>query len=312
METRLDEELQQTLLEAKLPTLPAIVVQLIALGRSPSSDVTQLVEIVGKDPAIAASLVRLANAAGHHRIRPADSVALAASYLGFQRSRLVALSATLLPALVESREPAFCYQGFWRRTLIAGACALAIGRRLFPEDIEPLLLAALVQDIGMLALAQLPLPIYERLVCDEYRHEAAVVSERRVIGEDHAAVGAWLLERWNFPVRLVRAVRVSNNPTLLRAAGGGVDLNAGVMAAGLMADAWIWTGSPDDLNGLQSTIARLLELQSAQVLDLFTEASSEIPLVEALCNTRIADPASMHLALSVLRQGVETGDGPPG
>lgn len=310
METSLNEELQQRLLDATLPTLPAVTVQLIALGRSDAADVAQLVEIVRNDPAITASLVRLANAAGLHRVRQAESVAQAVSYLGFQRSRLIALSATLLPALVDSQAPAFCYQGFWRRSLIAGACALAIGRRLFPLDGEALLLAALVQDIGMLALAELPVPIYDQLACDAYRHAAVVVSERRAIGEDHGAVGAWLLERWHFPPRLVRAVRISNNPALLRAAGNGADFNACVMAAGLMADAWMWTEPPPDLGQLQAEISRLLDIDSPQVLDLFTEASSEIPLLEALCRVHITDPASMRLALSILRQAAESCEAP--
>lgn len=312
METRLNEDLQQQLLHARLPTLPAIAVQLIAVGRSNAADVVQLSEIVCNDPATAAALVRLANAAGHHRIRPADSVSRAVSYLGFERSRMIALSATLLPALVESRQPAFCHEGFWRRSLIAGACALAIGRRLFPTDSEALMLAALIQDIGMIALAELPLPIYERLVCDEYRHEAAVASERRVIGEDHGAVGAWLLERWDFPHRLVRAVRVSNNPALLRAVRDGVDFNAGVMAAAMMADVLMQTGSAADLERQQADIARLLGLESRQVLELFNEASTGIPLIEALCSIKTTDPAGLQRALQVLRQALETAERQPG
>jgi HD-like signal output (HDOD) protein len=302
VETSLDEDLQLQLQNARLPTLPAIAVQLMGLGSSKSADVSQLVEIVANDPAISASLVRQANSATFHRVRPADSVSRAVSYLGFARSRMTALSATLLPALTDGREPAFCFTAFWRRSLIAGACALAIGRRLFSDDAEALLLAALVQDIGILALAQLPLPIYGRMRGGDFTHLAAVVNERRVIHEDHGAVGAWLLERWNFPARLVRAVRFSNNLALLRASSEGVDFNAGVMAAGLMADAWMWNSPPPDLDALQADISRLLRLDWPQVLELFNEASFEIPLVEALCSIQVTDPGSIQLALSLLRK----------
>ena len=261
--------------------------------------------------------MRLANSAAYQRIKPAESVTQAASYLGFQRSRMIALSATLLPALVNSKQPSFCYTAFWRRSLVAGACARAIAHRLFPEDTESLFLAALLQDIGILALAQLPLEIYDGIDCEDYAHERAVQAERRMIREDHGSVGAWLLERWNFPARLVGAVRVSNNPALLRTGSDGVDFSAGVMAAGLMADTWMWRGAPPDLTVLQSDIYSLLGIAWREVLDLFTEASSEIPLVEALCGVQVTDAPAMALALSVLRDtpvsdGPESNGPPPG
>lgn len=307
MDTGLDEDLQQRLINSRLPSLPAVAVQLIALGRSASANVGELVEIVSNDPAVAASLVRMANSAAFRRIRPADTVSLAISYLGFQRSRLIALSATLLPALTHSRQPAFCYRPFWRRALIGGACAHAIAGRLFPADTESLFLAALLQDIGVLALAQLPLGIYDQADCSHYAHEQLLRHERRAIREDHAAVGAWLLERWSFPPKLVQAVRVSNNPALPSTAMDDGDFQAAVIAAGFMADAWMWDGSPPDLAVLRSDISRLLQVEWREVLALFSDAATEIPLVEALCAVEVTDPASMQLALALLSGSEEDG-----
>ncbi len=300
METALDDDLQHRLLHAQLPTLPAVAVQLIGLGSSTSAHVQQLVEIVANDPAVSASLVRLANSAAYRRVKPADSIALAVSYLGFERSRTVALSATLLPALVCSQQPAFCYLAFWRRSLIAGACARAIGQRLFPADIESLFLAALLQDIGLLALAQLPLAIYQGLDCEDYSHERMIHNERRAIREDHAAVGAWLLERWDLPAKLVQAVRFSNNPALARAASDHADFNSAVIAAGFMADAWMRSGSEPDLNVLRAQTVKLLGLKWQDVLKLFTGAAAEISLVEALCGVRVTDPGSVQQVLDIL------------
>lgn len=301
MESRLDEELKRQLLETRLPSLPAVAVQLIGLGRSTHANITQLVEIVNNDPALAVALIRMANSAAYRRIKPADSVALAASYLGFEKSRMIALSATLVPALADGGEPAFCYPRFWRRALIGGALARVIGRRLLPNDTEALFLAALVQDIGILALARLELPVYAQLHCEDFSHAKAVDSERRAIGEDHGAVGAWLLQHWGFPAHLVRAVRVSNNPSLCRATADGVDLGTAITAAGLMADAWMWTSAPPELSELESRICSLLDLSWPDVLEMLSEATAEIPLVEALCSVRVTDHTSMQMALSVLR-----------
>jgi len=280
-----------------------MAVQLLGLGRSASSNVVALTEIVSNDPAVSAALIRLANSAAYHRIELAETLAQAVSHLGYERSRMIALSATLLPTLRGIERPGFCYQEFWRRSLIAGAAARAIGKRLRPDDIEPIFLAALLQDVGMLALAQLPNAIYHDINCHEYTHEVAIEREREVIHEDHSAVGAWLLEQWRFPASLVRAVRLSNTTGIVPIAMEARDFSNLITAAGLLADLWMWaSGVHPKLIVYQSHITNLLGLDWQEVIAISADASSEITVVEALCGVKIVDVVNMHLALSTLRE----------
>ena len=179
MDNRLDETLQTELLNATLPTIPAVAIQLLSLGRADHQDIRHLVAIVENDPALSAALLRLANSAAYRRVRAADTVSMAASYLGFAPSRMIALSASLVPSLAGAQPQGFCYKQFWRRALIASACGRGIGRRLFRREVEELALAALLQDIGMLALAQVREPLYEGLDCDGFVHRQAVGAEHR-------------------------------------------------------------------------------------------------------------------------------------
>ena len=307
MSTQLSEDLQQRLLKSKLPSLPAMVVQLIGLGQSASSNVAALTAIVANDPAVTTALIRLANSAAYHRIESAETLAQAVSHLGYERSRMIALSATLLPQLRGIERPGLCYQEFWRRSLIAGAAARAIGQRLRPDDIEPIFLAALLQDVGILALAQLPNAIYRDINCNEYTHEVAIERERQVIHEDHGAVGAWLLEQWRFPARFVRAVRLSNTPGIVPVPMEAGDFSSLITAAGLLADLWMWAGQAHPkLIVYQSHITNLLGLDWQEVIGISADASSEITVVEALCGVKIVDVVNMHLALSTLRDRDES------
>lgn len=210
--TQLRPAIEQQLQTAKLPTLPAIAVKLIALGQSASANIDTLTEIVSQDPAIAANLVRLANSALYHRGNPAGTLAEATSRLGYERSRVIATSATVLPAMRSVAATGLPYSEYWRRSLIAGTTARAICRRLSPDDVEAVFLAAILQDIGILLLAQLSDNPYSGVSADTYTHELAIECERRSIKDDHGAVGAWWLEQWGFPARLVTAVRRSNTP----------------------------------------------------------------------------------------------------
>ncbi|WP_078119357.1 HDOD domain-containing protein [Thiosocius teredinicola] len=296
----MDESLQQALLGAQLPTLPAVAVQLIGLGQSEHADVTQLVDIVIRDPALSSTLLRLANSAAYRRVTPADTLTLATSYLGFEPSRMIALSATLVPALAGDREQPFCYTPYWRRALLAASCSRAIARRLFPRDVESVSLAALLQDVGMLAIAQLPNAVYQGQACETFDHKGAVAREREVLGEDHATIGAWLLKRWEFPENLVDAVAVSNDYSRWQAEGKAGDFDGAVMASGLMADAWMSADQPEAVPTLHDRICALLGAGWDDVIEIMTEASAEVPIVEALCSTKVMDEASLQAALDVL------------
>lgn len=301
----LDDDLRKRLLAARLPSLPAVAIQLLGLARSASANIAQLAEIVANDPAISAALVHMANSAAYRRIRPAQTLTQATSYLGFERSRAIALSATLIPALRGSDKRGLCYKAVWRRSLLAGGCARAICRRLLPADTEEVFLATVLQDIGILALAQADEGVYAGMSCEDYTHAEAVRRERSALKEDHAAVGAWLLEQWGFPDRFVRAVRISNNPALARAVMDEVDFNNAVVAAGLLADLWMQVGRHPELNVYKYDLCKLLNLDWERVVTVLAEAASELPLVEALCDVRLDDVANIQLALKSLRESLE-------
>jgi HD-like signal output (HDOD) protein len=302
----LDENLTQQLLDVKLPSLPAIVVQLIGLGRSASSNVDRLTAIISQDPAITVALIRLANAALYHRAEPAETLLEATSRLGYERSRVIAISATVLPALRSIHAPGLPYEAYWRRSLIAGVAARSIGQRLRPDDVESIFLAAMLQDIGILALAQLPVGIYRDIPSGTYTHEAAIECERELIKEDHGAVGARLLEEWDFPARFIRAVRLSNVPGITPFTPDLRDLAGLVRASGLLADLWLRAGTHPELTSYRAEIGRLLGMEWQTVVELVADASSEIPQVEALCGVQIPNVEDMRLALLILREPSES------
>ena len=73
-------------------------------------------------------------------------------------------------------------------------------------------MASFIQDIGMLALDQVEPSLYAHPIVAHMSHQKVLAHEREHFGADHATVGGWLLEKWNFPEVLVTAIRYSDQP----------------------------------------------------------------------------------------------------
>ncbi|MFH1144570.1 MAG: HDOD domain-containing protein [Candidatus Eisenbacteria bacterium] len=85
------------------------------------------------------------------------------------------------------------------------ARSLAVDRRT--ADPEEAMLAGLIHDAGRLVLNLLMPEHYEPVMRSIYNREGASTEiERRAFGFDHALVGRLVLEKWNFPDDLIRAV----------------------------------------------------------------------------------------------------------
>jgi HD-like signal output (HDOD) protein len=104
----------------------------------------------------------------------------------------------------------FDYQSFWRRSVICATATLSVGTLVHAGSRDELLLAGLLQDIGMLVLNQ-TLPAYGHLAASANRNHSNLVEiERKELDTDHAQVGSWFLRRWHLPSRLIAAVSASH------------------------------------------------------------------------------------------------------
>jgi putative nucleotidyltransferase with HDIG domain len=93
--------------------------------------------------------------------------------------------------------------------------AAGLARRFVktPQLVDIAFVSALLHDVGRIVLA-LGLPGLYREVVEEIRttNEPLWVAERRILGADHARVGACLLQMWGLPQIIVDAVAAHHEP----------------------------------------------------------------------------------------------------
>lgn len=276
----LSRDLAERLLHVtNLPSPPRVASEILEVASNPELSLVQVAGILSKDPALAAKILRIANSPIYARRRKSDSLRQALLVLGLNATLTLALGFSLVKTLRRDRPHGLDYKGFWRRALLSATASNALAEVLGRKDAEELNLAALLQDIGMLALDKVEPELY-RAAPAVASHAALIAHERAALGTDHAEVGEWLLERWRFGERLRTAVVASHAPEGVQ--GEHSAFARHVALSGEIADIWFAEALAPCMSALTTRADALLEIDLTQLATVLAVVRNQLPETEAL------------------------------
>ncbi|MBY0572665.1 MAG: HDOD domain-containing protein [Undibacterium sp.] len=181
-----------------LPTLPAIVMELLNTLDREDLDIPLLAKKVTQDLALTAKTLRYANSPYYSTLVKVTTIQQAIALLGLDTVRQMVLSVSLSGCFPENNCKGFDHKAFWRHSNAVAFASKLIARRIgLNEDVA--FIAGLLHDIGILALVSLFPQQYEEVL--RYREEtmsSQFEAERKILGLDHAAIGEALATEWNF------------------------------------------------------------------------------------------------------------------
>jgi putative nucleotidyltransferase with HDIG domain len=192
-----------------LPPLPKVVTDLLREIQDPKSTAASVADIASSDPALAASLIRTVNAAAVGLSRKISSVSEAVSYLGFGAVKSMVVRLRLEEVLTpRNSERAMDTEDLWVHSLAVSYAAECLARRVNGMDPGFAATLGLLHDIGKLAIiAQLP-----KESAALKSAESSLANEAKLLGVDHAGIGANLGAQWKLPADLVQAIRYHHFP----------------------------------------------------------------------------------------------------
>lgn len=192
----------------KLYSLPAVALKVLKLMRQKTVDTQSLKECIEHDPALAGKILRVVNSALFGLSEPVADLNQALALLGTKTLKLLVLGFSLPTDLFSNMEAAVL-EHYWRHTLIKSVAAREISEHLFQAPGDEAFLAGLLQDIGLLALAQdLKTPYLEFLNKIFEANEDLALLERETLGFDHRMLSAAMLENWGLPPSLAKPLAV--------------------------------------------------------------------------------------------------------
>ncbi|MEJ2060685.1 MAG: GGDEF domain-containing protein [Gammaproteobacteria bacterium] len=282
-----------------LPSPPGIAVQILEIAENPRATLTELEDIIHLDPALTSKILRVANSPIYRQRRTLTSLRQALMALGLRATMMLALGFSLIHDLTGESEEGIDHTRFWRRSFLAATAGQMLGLHLKRSDAEEIFLAALLQDIGMLALERIQPGFYLEAGAHQLKHLDLVRYETEHCHTDHSQVGAWLLGNWNFPERIRHAIETSHAETPTANDRDLDDFTRCIALSGPLADYWLEDDEPATrFDTLRSRTRALLNIDEATLPDMLDSMRTNIRDTEHVFETTLVDGHEADLLLS--------------
>lgn len=206
----------------QLPALPVVAGEALRAIDDPETSASKLGRIIERDQALAARLLVVANSPIYGCIQEISTIDLAIVVIGFSTVREVVMSYVLQGMLSKARTPGLDLNAFWRYAVYCGTASRIVARKLGYRLAGEAFVAGLLHDIGIFILAHYAQSEYAMMRKEQRASgETLEAAESRLLGINHAEIGARLAQTWNLPPQLQHAIGNHHRIPTADAVGGG-------------------------------------------------------------------------------------------
>jgi HD-like signal output (HDOD) protein len=188
-----------------LPSAPAAFQEILACLQNPAASLADAAQIIGRDVAMVANIMKLVNSAFFGSRRPITTTDRAVAYLGMDTLGALVLGHSVFQSGVATGIAGFSLEKLWQHSLQTGvaARAIAFSENLPAAKADEAFLAGVLHDVGKVVFATKAAALSS---------DASAVDMAQMEAH-HAEVGAYLLGLWGFPNLIVEAVAFHHTPS---------------------------------------------------------------------------------------------------
>src|SRR5271168_514297 len=299
---RVNPEIEAHLrMSVNFPSPPGVATHIIELAQDPDIEMGRVAKALSMDSALATKILRIANSPLYAQRRKSENLRQALVVLGLNATLTLALSFSLVKSLRNGKSNGLNYGLYWRRALLAATAARALGDAMHQTLAEEIFLAALLQDVGMLALDKTVPNLYSQGEAQQRNHVALAEHEKKRLQVDHAHVGGWLMAGWNLPERLHRAIHHSHQLDLSFSAEPAQIFNRCVALSGAVADLFLLDPEQRQFAETALCAERSLGLDKMAFGQVLGTIGAMIPETEAIFETDLLSKQHPELILEQAR-----------
>jgi len=200
-----------------LPALPTTVAKIIELVDHPQTSAQTLSGIISSDQVLTAQILKLANSAYYGFPRKISTVPLAIVVIGLETLKNLVLSVSVIDRFSRYQHAMpFDVYLFWEH-----AIGTAVASRMLAKDEHyqisgEVFAAGLLHDLGKYIMSLYFKDDFSKVVTRMIDEDLPMYQiEKQVFPEiHHAQIGAWLVEKWNFPEPIKMGIHYHHEPQL--------------------------------------------------------------------------------------------------
>lgn len=198
-----------------MPSFPAVYLEIMKLMNTPTSNISDVAELVAQDPSMSAKMLQVVNSAAIGLPQAVHSPFEAVQQLGMNTVRSLALSAHVFEKFEKRPAKNFSAKALWEHLM---ATALLARKIMELEggseaDIEDAYTAGMLHDIGKLMLADnLSAEFQKALQLATSQKIPLHAAEQEIFSANHAGIAAYLLGLWGLSAPIVEAVALHHTP----------------------------------------------------------------------------------------------------
>lgn len=286
--------LDQILSHGSVPTLPVVAMQLLEMTSNPDVSLNEIAVLIQSDPGLASKVLKTVNSSFYGLSKPCPSIERAIVILGLKAIKSLVLGFSMVN-LTKDIDEQIDLGDFWQHTILAAVGARQIAQDVGMPEPDEVFAAALMQDIGVLAMLAVHTEQYAPLIIESAGSHAKLLElEQQRLGLDHVQVGTAMAEKWRMPAPIVVGIRhhhdktppTNEDETLVKC------IVVGELAASAMAESHI----NDGLSVLYSTAKAWFDQVEQDVEQLIDKVQQSSKEVAKLLQQQIGDiPSAQEL-----------------
>jgi len=194
-------------------SLPDIYFQLNDMIQDSQRSLTDIGNVIAKDPALSARLLRIVNSAFYGFPAKIETMSRAILVVGIDDLYNLVVATCVVDRFSKISTDLVDMTSFWLRSVHCGVLNRLLAKAAGEPNVERLFLVGLLHDIGSLVMYQL-MPEQAARVLLTIQHDRRLLApvEQQLLGFTHAAVGGELMKTWGMPESLYETVACYRDP----------------------------------------------------------------------------------------------------
>jgi len=198
-------ELNQLIMNANdLPTIPIVATKVLQLIENETTTSEDLAKVVSSDAAVAARILKISNSSFFGCKRKIQTLPHAIMMLGYNTLKSLVLAASIKQV---SKSYGLTEKMLWEHSFGAAVAARIIASATQQINNEEAFLGGLFHDIGKTIMNNADSRQFQLVMQKCYNENISFQeAEQEFYPYSHADVGGLVIEKWNFPEMLMKAI----------------------------------------------------------------------------------------------------------